>query len=110
MPKLKQHFFVCTNARPPFAQPSCGPEAGNQLLARLREEIDARGLTDEIKITKCGCLGPCEKGPLMVVYPEATWYAQVQLLDIPEIVETHVVAGRPVERLVYNWEEKSTDC
>ena len=107
MSKVKQHYFVCTNARPPFAQPSCGPEAGNQLLVRLREEVEKRNLANDIKITSCGCLGPCENGPVIVVYPEATWYGKVQPEDLSEIVESHMIGDKPVERLLFEEEQRT---
>jgi (2Fe-2S) ferredoxin len=59
----------------------------------------AAGLTGKIRINKAGCLDQCEHGPLMVVYPEAVWYGDVQPEDAAEIVSEHLVGGRPVERL-----------
>lgn len=103
MNKPQRHFFVCTNARPPFAKPSCGQNDGHQILMGLREEAEQRGLLGEVKITGCGCLGPCEEGPAIVVYPEATWYQGVSIEDIQEIVESHMVNGLPVDRLIYDF-------
>ena len=100
MSKFRQHFFVCTNARPPFAKPSCGPQNSNQILMLLQEEVEKRGLLNEVKITGCDCLGPCEEGPIMVVYPEGTWYKKVTADDVSEIVETHIIQGKPVSRLL----------
>lgn len=101
--KIRQHFFVCTNTRPPFAGASCGVES-NQILFKLREEVEKRNLTEEIKVTGCDCLGPCDDGPMMVVYPEGCWYKKVKLGDITEIVETHMVQGKVVKNLIYNWQ------
>ena len=56
-------------------------------------------------MTSSGCLGICFDGPALVVYPEATWYANVKPSDLKEIVEQHMVGGQPVERLVYRWPE-----
>ncbi len=72
---------------------------------QLKEEVQNRGLADEIKITRTGCLGPCEEGPVIVVYPEGTWYKAVTLDDVAELVESHILGGKPVKRLVYNWPE-----
>ncbi len=66
----------------------------------LREEVEKRGLLNEVKITGCDCLGPCEEGPIMVVYPEGTWYKKVAADDVSEIVETHMIQGKPVNRLL----------
>ena len=103
MSKFRQHFFVCTNVRPPFAKPSCGPKGSNEILLRLKEEVEKLGLKEEVKITGSGCLGPCEEGPTIVVYPEGTWYKGVTLEDVAEIVEKHILTGQPVERLRHIW-------
>lgn len=69
--------------------------------------VDALGqrqeLWDRVNVTACACLGPCTDGPSIVVYPEGVWYAGVQVTDVPEIVESHMLGGKPVERLVYKW-------
>ena len=57
-------------------------------------------MLDEVQITTCGSLGVCERGPNLVVYPEGVWYSGVRPEDVPELVESHFVQGRPVERLV----------
>ena len=54
----------------------------------------------QVRANKCGCLDQCELGPTVVVYPEAVWYGHVQPEDVDEIIETHIVGGQPVERLV----------
>ncbi len=107
MSKYRQHFFVCTNQRPPVVKPSCGVQGAPQILIKLKEEIEKRGLLEEVKVTATGCLGPCEDGPAIVVYPEATWYKNVNLDDVDEIVEQHVMQGKPVERLLYQWAENT---
>ncbi len=66
----------------------------------LQAEVEKRGLLNEVKITGCDCLGPCEEGPIMVVYPEGTWYKKVTTDDVSEIVETHIIQGKPVSRLL----------
>ena len=69
----------------------------------LREDISARGLKKEIRINKTGCLDQCGNGPMIVVYPEAVWYAHVNTAkDCKEIVESHLVGDKPVERLLYD--------
>jgi len=71
----------------------------------LQEEVENRKLEDEIKVTASGCLGPCEDGPVMVVYPAGIWYRNVSAKDVAEIVESHVISGVPVKRLLYEWPE-----
>jgi len=76
-------------------------------LILLQEEIEKRGLLNEVKVTGCECLGPCEEGAIMVVYPEGTWYKKITADDVLEIVETHILQGNPVSRLIYNWQDET---
>ena len=73
----------------------------------LQEEVEKRDLLNEVKVTGCGCLGPCEEGPIMVVYPEGTWYKKVTADDVSEIVETHIMQRNPVSRLIYKWQDET---
>ncbi len=68
----------------------------------LEREINAKGLTEEVKVVQTGCFGLCALGPIMIIYPEGTFYSMVTVDDVPEIVEEHFLKGRPVQRLVYN--------
>jgi len=105
--KIERHFFVCANRRPEAGKPSCGARGGDALLAALREGLGAHPeLWGRVAITATGCLGPCFDGPTIVVYPEAVWYTGVTLADVPEIGESHMVAGRPVERLRYRFPDE----
>jgi (2Fe-2S) ferredoxin len=65
----------------------------------LQQRTKAAGLAGKVRINKSGCLDQCEHGPMVVVYPEAVWYGNVQPEDAAEIVEEHLVGGRPVKRL-----------
>src|SRR3954468_17088536 len=108
--KIERHFFVCANQRPQGAgggsgKPSCGERAA-AILTALQQGLGAHPeLWGRVAITATGCLGPCFEGPTMVVYPEGVWYARVAAEDVAEIVETHMVGGRAVERLVYRADE-----
>ncbi|MBR6918617.1 MAG: NADH-quinone oxidoreductase subunit NuoF [Clostridia bacterium] len=76
--------------------------AGSQAVREaLEEQIALKGLQDEVKVVQTGCFGLCALGPVMIVYPEGTFYSKVKAEDIPEIVEEHFLKGRPVERLIY---------
>lgn len=68
----------------------------------MREEIHKRGLKKEIRINKSGCLDQCGNGSVAVVYPEATWYANLKPEDCLEIIESHLIGGKPVERCLYD--------
>ncbi len=100
MDKYRQHYFVCINQRPPFAKQSCGQQNSNQIYAKLRDEVEKRNLKDEIKVTGSTCLGACEDGPTIVVYPEGIWYKGVTEEDVNEIVESHMLQNKPVARLL----------
>jgi len=101
LPQLyRHHAFVCSTQRPPgHPRGSCGAAGALPLWDRLGEAIEAQGLT-EIGFTAAGCLGFCNAGPLMVVYPEGVWYRPTTPEDIDEIVEQHFKQGNRVDRLV----------
>ncbi len=98
--KLKAHVFVCTNERPAGHPRGCCKTKGSEaLVAAFKEQLLKAGLKGEVRAQKAGCLDTCEYGPSVVVYPEGVWYGKVQLSDVAEIVESHLMHGRPVERL-----------
>jgi (2Fe-2S) ferredoxin len=100
MAKFRHHIFVCTNRREPGHPRGSCSEQGEQVRARFKEEIARRGLGKTVRVNAAGCLDQCEHGPNVVVYPEAVWYGRVRPEDVPEIVESHIAGGRPVERLL----------
>lgn len=103
MPDWKHHVFVCTNKRPPgHPKGSCAERGANEVLAALTDLVEQRELFETVKVNASNCLGPCRSGPTIVVYPENTWYAGVKIADVPEIVESHFVQGKPVQRLVFS--------
>jgi len=100
LPLYEHHVFVCHNVRPEGApRPSCTSDGKSDLFTQLQQVTRAAGITDRVRINKSLCLDQCEHGPTVVVYPEAVWYGGVRVEDAAEIVEEHLVAGRPVERL-----------
>jgi (2Fe-2S) ferredoxin/predicted O-methyltransferase YrrM len=101
MEPFRCHIFVCTQQKPEGAT-SCPANRSLQMLQTLEHEISAQDLDSEAQLTTCGCLGLCDDGPIMIVYPEGTWYRHVQPEDVGEIVASHLRAGRPVARLVWN--------
>lgn len=80
----------------------CTSSGSDKIAKRLQEEIDKNGLTDEVKVVRTGCFGLCALGPIMIVYPEGTFYSMVKEEDIAEIVSEHLLKGRVVTRLVYD--------
>ena len=80
----------------------CTSSGTVKIAKRLQEEIDKNGLTDEVMVVRTGCFGLCALGPIMIVYPEGTFYSMVKEEDIAEIVSEHLLKGRIVTRLVYD--------
>ncbi len=96
-PKVfEKHVFVCVSGK------TCPQEGACEVFDALRKEIFERGLKSKIRINKSGCFDQCGNGPLIVVYPDQVWYAKVQIDDLKEIVEEHLLKDRPVERLFYD--------
>jgi (2Fe-2S) ferredoxin len=100
LPAYEHHVFVCHNTRPADApRPSCAADGKSELHTQLQQLAKAAGLAGKVRINKSGCLDQCEHGPMVVVYPDAVWYGNVQPEDAAAIVDEHLVGGRPVERL-----------
>ena len=100
---IKHHVFVCTGK-------SCSAVDSAEVRDAFERELKARGLqygkvskgcspNGTVVLTECGSVGFCAIGAAVMVYPDGVWYAQVRASDVPEIVEEHIVNGRPVERL-----------
>ena len=101
MEPYRFHIYVCTQQKPEGV-PSCPASGSFAVLEALDRETRGCGLDREVQITTCGCLGLCDEGPMMVVYPAGVWYRRVQPSDVSEIVGTHLRDGKPVDRLVWN--------
>ncbi len=101
MPKPKYHILVCTNARPPgHPKPSCGAGGAQNLLMAFNMGLMERGIQPgEVLVSGTSCLGPCEEGPNVVVYPTGTWYSQVKDADVALILDEHIKKGEPVAQL-----------
>ena len=101
MKKYKHHIFVCTSSRINGTQKGfCCAKGSAKLTQRFLEEIEDRGLEDEVAVTNTGCFGLCQKGPIVVVYPEGVWYGGVSEDDARTIMDEHIVSGKVVERLL----------
>lgn len=100
MPLFDHHVFICTNERDESAsRPSCLPQGSKKLKSAFKDAIKDAGLKHKVRANESGCLDQCEHGPVVVVYPDAVWYGNVHSGDVEEIVQQHLVKGRPVERL-----------
>ena len=100
MPKFEKHIFICTNQREPgHPRGSCDPQATGELHRAFKSAVSKRGLKAQVRANKAGCLDQCEHGPNVVVYPDEVWYGGVTAADVEEIIDSHVVGGKPVDRL-----------
>ena len=98
MQPFRYHVIVCTQQKPENI-PSCGAAGGAQVVGALYEQLGKQGLANDVIVSTTGCLGACDHGPVMIVYPDATWYGPVTPADIAEITASHLKGGRPVARL-----------
>jgi (2Fe-2S) ferredoxin/ubiquinone/menaquinone biosynthesis C-methylase UbiE len=99
MEPFRYHVFTCDQKKSEGI-PNCSACGSAATIDALRKQVAAHGLLDEVQITVCGSLGACERGPNLVVYPDGVWYSGVRPEDVPEIVASHFIEGRPVERLL----------
>jgi len=100
MSRPARHVFVCSQQRPPgHPRGSCAAKGATPLLQAFWAELQKRNAYEQVAITYSGCLGPCEGGANVLVYPEAVLYQGVAVSDVAEIFEQHLIAGNPVARL-----------
>jgi len=101
MSYFKYHVFFCTNKRDSGKQ-CCEQCNASEIRAYAKAKIKALGLSGEgkVRINTAGCLDRCESGPVLVIYPEGTWYSYLDREDIDEIIEKHLQMGEVVERLL----------
>ncbi len=96
----RRHVFCCVNTRAPgHPRGCCSAKDSVKLRAHMKARAKQRGLSD-VRINASQCLDRCEFGPTMVIYPEGVWYAVKTVADVDEIIETHLVGGGRVERLM----------
>ena len=100
MSYYKYHVFFCTNQREP-GQTCCNALGGDKMRIHAKDRVKALGLNKpgQVRINSAGCMERCDNAPVLVIYPEGTWYTFVDKEDIDEIIDRHLVKGEIVERL-----------
>lgn len=93
--KYEKHVLVCGGT-------GCTSSGSAKIIETLESELAAKGLTDKIQVVKTGCFGLCALGPIMIVYPEGTFYSRVNLDELPRIVDEHLIGGNPVKEFLYD--------
>ena len=96
-----KHIFICTNQKPAGKQ-CCANTGGEVFFDYLKKKLLALELhgPGKYRVSKSGCLGRCSVGPSLVIYPEAIWYNYTSCADLDEIIDTHLLAGGIVQRLL----------
>ncbi|HOP52783.1 MAG TPA: NAD(P)H-dependent oxidoreductase subunit E, partial [Synergistales bacterium] len=94
MALYRAHVLVCKGT-------GCTASGSGSVYDALKEELERRGLDKEVMLVETGCHGMCEMGPIVVVYPEGSFYCRVTPEDVPELVEEHLYKGRVLQRLLY---------
>ena len=92
---IRAHVLICGGT-------GCTSSGSQSIQEAFAANIEANGLTEEVKLVQTGCFGLCALGPVVIVYPDGTFYSRVTPEDVKEIVEEHLLKGRIVERLVYS--------
>ena len=99
-PYYEHHVFICMNRREQ-GRPCCAERGAEAAQQHAKQRIKALNLNGQgkVRINQSGCLDRCEEGPVLVVYPQGTWYTYVDNDDIDEIIDSHLIGGNVVERL-----------
>jgi len=102
------HVFFCTNQREDKEQ-CCAQYGAQSARDYVKKRCKEQGIhqSGQVRINTAGCLNRCELGPVLVIYPEAIWYTYVDNHDLDEIIESHLVNGKPVARLKLDQEQYS---
>ena len=98
--RFEKYIFVCINERPDdHPRGSCAARGSLEVLAELKRLVKEHKLRLKIRVNKAGCMELCEIGPSIMVHPDNVWYQKVEVSDVAEIIESHIIGGVPVERL-----------
>jgi (2Fe-2S) ferredoxin len=100
VPYFSHHVFFCCNQRD-GTRVCCNDRGATALRDYAKQRVKALGLAGpgRVRVNMAGCLDRCEEGPVIAVYPEGVWYTYVDQADVDEIIQTHLVEGRVVDRL-----------
>lgn len=94
------HVFVCNNQRTDSEKLSCGEAHGLELVGEFKKQLKDMSIKLKTRANKSGCLGICDFGPTIAIYPEGIFYVGVKKQDVKEIIESHIINKIPVERLL----------
>ncbi|HEY7750910.1 MAG TPA: (2Fe-2S) ferredoxin domain-containing protein [Ignavibacteriaceae bacterium] len=101
MKRFEKHIFVCENRRPEGHPKGCCAEKGSlEVREKFKQRLKELGLNPSVRSNAAGCLDACEHGITVLIYPEQVWYGGVKLDDVDEIISSHIIGNKPVERLM----------
>lgn len=101
MKRFDKHIFICENQRPAgHPRGCCKDKGGGEVKELFKKRLKELGLNSSVRANTSGCLDACEYGVTVVVYPEQIWYGGVKTEDVEEIIQSHIIKDKPVERLL----------
>lgn len=101
MKSPKYHIFVCTSCRINGVQQGyCAKNGSVEIVRKFMEEVEERDLHAQVMVTNTGCMIVCNKGPIVVIYPEGTWYGNVNIDDVERIMDQHIEGGEVIKELL----------
>ncbi len=101
MPPFKKHIFICEHMRDQdSAKGCCGRKNGQAIKDILKRKLAAKGINKIYRVNSAGCLGACEHGASMVIYPQTIWYGHVKESDIDEIIEKTIIGAEVIDNLL----------
>lgn len=101
MKRFDKHIFICENKRHEGHPKGCCADKGSPLIReKFKKRLKELKLNNNIRTNSSGCLDACEFGPTIVIYPEQVWYGGVKLEDVEEIIQSHILNNKIVERII----------
>jgi (2Fe-2S) ferredoxin len=111
MKRFEKHILVCENKRPDGHPRGCCLDKGGALVREMfKKRLKELGLNRDVRANASGCLDACEFGVTVLVYPEQIWYGGVTVEDVEEIIQSHIINNKPVERLFIKDERFNRDA
>lgn len=101
MKRFEKHIFICENRREPgHPRGCCSDKDSIEIRELFKKRLKELGFNSKIRANSSGCLDACEFGPTVVVYPEQVWYGGIKPEDVEEIIQSHIINNKPVEKFL----------
>lgn len=100
IPYYDFHIFICRNTKTGSeSSPSCGAKGADALIAHMKKQLSKLKTATNIRVNKSGCLGECNRGIALVIYPQNVWYSMRDVNDINRIIDEHILEGKIIDDL-----------